>query len=442
MLVAVVTGTAPVHAQWPQWGGPDRSFRTDMSGVADTWPPDGPRVIWKEALGDGYTSVVVDHGHLYTAYRPTPASDEGGVAPETGEEVVVALDADTGRTLWSHKIPSPVRRVGELAFGPNSTILIVNDKLYFTSAYATLHCLDKQSGKRLWERHLGGTQNAPMPDGYGYTCSPIAIGDHVIVTADFDAVRRLRASDSEPAAPATSSGAEKPHTLAAFHKNTGEVAWTGGRFNMGHASPIEITFRGQRQLVLFTMDGLYGIDPADGAVLWHYPVKHENPNDAIMTPRWDGTEILVFSSHGNDSGSRAVQLVKRGGKTEVKELWHSQKVFFGMHAPALSGGTLIGANDRLMLGVDMKTGKRLWRQRGFRQGACVYGDDRMLFLSMDGQLTLADLSADGITIRSQFQVVRQNTFTPPTLVGTRLYVRDRQHIMAFDVGGQEKAPAP
>jgi len=423
-LFVVAFHTAPLHAQWPQWGGPNRDFRVDLSGVADDWPQGGPAQIWKRALGDGYTSVVVDEGRLYTAYRRTPT---------TNEEVVVALAADTGKTLWEYRIPSPARRVGPHSFGPNSTMLIVGDKLYYTSVHAALHCLDARTGKRIWERDLGGTADAPIPDGYGYTCSPIAFGPNVIVTADRDTVDALRPSGDADVAAAREDGSV-PHTLVAFHKDTGDVAWTGGRFTMGHSSPILIEFRGETQLVLFTMDGLFGVSPVDGSGLWHHELRHENTNDAIITPLWNGTDLLFCSSHGTNSGSRVIRLIERDGKTTTREQWFDNKVFFGMHVPALVGDCLVGANDTLMLGADIKTGRRLWRERGYRQGACLYADGRMLFLGMDGRLTLASVSCDGMVVRSQFQAAEEHAFTPPTLVGSTLYLRDRKHVTAFDLG--------
>src|SRR5688572_22956412 len=53
---------------WTQWGGPRRNFQTEASGLRDTWPDAGPRVIWKRALGEGYSSVITEGTALYTLY--------------------------------------------------------------------------------------------------------------------------------------------------------------------------------------------------------------------------------------------------------------------------------------------------------------------------------------------------------------------------------------
>jgi len=41
---------------WTQWGGPKRNFQTDATGIKDVWPASGPRVVWKRALGEGYSA--------------------------------------------------------------------------------------------------------------------------------------------------------------------------------------------------------------------------------------------------------------------------------------------------------------------------------------------------------------------------------------------------
>ena len=71
-------GTEPAAAQWPQWGGPNRDFTVETSGLADTWPEDGPARLWHRELGDGYSAIVYDDGLLYTMYRKARMDKEAG----------------------------------------------------------------------------------------------------------------------------------------------------------------------------------------------------------------------------------------------------------------------------------------------------------------------------------------------------------------------------
>ena len=86
------------HAQsadWMQWGGPHRNFKSDAKGLAAAWPASGPRRLWSRELGDGYSSIVVDDGKLFTMYR------------KGEQDVVVALEAATGKTVWEYIYDAP-----------------------------------------------------------------------------------------------------------------------------------------------------------------------------------------------------------------------------------------------------------------------------------------------------------------------------------------------
>ncbi len=77
------------------------------------------------------------------------------------------------------------------------------------------------------------------------------------------------------------------------------------------------------------------------------------------------------------------------------------------------------------------------KQRGFGSTNSIYVNGRLLLLDDSGQLALADVAPGKITIRSRAQLFESVAWTPPTLVGDVLYVRNRQRIMAFDLGDPE-----
>src|SRR5438477_164603 len=72
-------------------------------------------------------SIVVDEGRLFTLYRPEKAGALAGSFE--AEEAVVALSADTGKTLWEHKYASePLNfRYGA---GPHATPLVVEGQVF------------------------------------------------------------------------------------------------------------------------------------------------------------------------------------------------------------------------------------------------------------------------------------------------------------------------
>src|SRR5438093_984852 len=143
---SVVRGAA--GADWTQWGGPGRNFMSDAKGLASSWPAGGPKKRWSRALGEGHSSILFEGGKLYTMYRPLGLLS---VVRRSQEEVIVALDAATGKTLWEFKYPSPTDGVDfSQGAGPHATPLIVGSRLYATSSRRELFALDKAIGQPVW----------------------------------------------------------------------------------------------------------------------------------------------------------------------------------------------------------------------------------------------------------------------------------------------------
>jgi hypothetical protein len=102
MPPAVVV-SAQATTDWTQWGGPTRDFMSTATGLASSWPPGGPRRLWSRPLGEGHSAILSEAGRLYSMYRPAAP------APRrfSQEEVIVALDAASGKTIWEHRYTSP-----------------------------------------------------------------------------------------------------------------------------------------------------------------------------------------------------------------------------------------------------------------------------------------------------------------------------------------------
>jgi outer membrane protein assembly factor BamB len=87
-----------------------------------------------------------------------------------------------------------------------------------------------------------------------------------------------------------------------------------------------------------------------------------------------------------------------------------------------------------MTAVEVKTGKVAWQTRDFAKASFLLADGKFIIIDEDGNLGLATPSPQGLTVHSKVPLLDHNAWTVPTLVGTKLYVRDRKTIMALDVG--------
>src|SRR4029077_12931584 len=95
---------------WRVWGGPQRDFLTTSTGIFtaanEKWMATPPKKLWERPLGDGYSAIAVEDGVLYTAYRLD------------SNDVVTALDANSGKTIWEFVYAAPFKNMFSEKVGP------------------------------------------------------------------------------------------------------------------------------------------------------------------------------------------------------------------------------------------------------------------------------------------------------------------------------------
>jgi outer membrane protein assembly factor BamB len=404
---------APGTAAWPQWGGPNRNFMSDSKGLASKWPASGPKRLWTRALGEGHSAIAADGGRLYTMYRPLGLL---AMVRRSQEEVIAALDANTGTTIWEHRYPSSTSGIDfSEGAGPHSTPLVTADRVFAAGSRKELFALNKANGQVVWSHDLIKEYGATGPDR-GYACSPLLYNGTIIVSVGGPG-----------------------QTLAAFNEKTGALVWKTGNYTTSPASPIVIDVDGQKQLLYFGGDEILGLDPASGKTLWTHPHK-TNWGLNISTPIWSPSDHLLFVSSAYGTGSRVVELHQAGGKTTVTEKWFSNRMRVHIGTAIRVGTHIYGSSGdfgpSFLTAVDVNTGKIAWQDRAFARAQLLYADGKLVILDEDGTLGIATVSPEGLQVLAKASVLENVSWTPPTLVGTRLYARDRKNIASFELGGQ------
>jgi outer membrane protein assembly factor BamB len=406
--------SAQQPASWPQWGGPARNFIVSSGKLAPAWPAGGPKKLWSRALGEGHSAIAVDGGRLYTMYRPT-----GGVLSyvrRSQQEVVAALDAATGNTVWEYKYDSPTAGVDySEGAGPHATPLVTGDRVFATGSRKELFALDKANGQVVWSHDLIKEYRASEP-GRGYSCSPLLYNGMIIVSV---------------------GGAGQ--ALAAFNQKTGALIWKAGNMEHSPSSPIVADVDGQKQLIFFGGDVVAGIDPATGQTLWTHPHKTSWGLN-ISTPLWFPADHLLFVSSAYNTGSRVLELHQAGGKTSVAEKWFSNRMRIHIGTAIRVGDYIYGSSGdfgpAFITAIDINSGKVAWQDRSFSRAQLLYADGKLVILDEDGTLGLATVSPGGLTVLAKAPILDNLAWTPPTLVGSTLYARDRKNIVAVDLGGR------
>lgn len=403
-LVLGASGCAPGTSAgasdgWSQWGGPARDFNLANPGLAETWPEGGPRKIWERDIKPGYSAIVSDGTRLFTMYR------------DGDDEIIAALSPSDGKTLFEHRYGAPPfeDQVKDFGLGPNATPLVTDGLVVTVGFTGKMHCLDAASGKVQWVHDLVAEYGGKKQK-FGYSASPLRYGDHIITLVGGD------------------SG------VIAFNLN-GTVAWKSPALDISYASPIVINVDGQDQIAFFGSSNIMGIDARTGRLEWQSPCENRYKNNCSDPLFAKGN--MLWATTQLDGGTRMLQLSRTNGKTRVTELWNSNKIRLFHWNAVWSGDHIyatIGDTTTPLVAIEARTGKIVWRQRGFSKSKMLRVGDKLITLDDDGKLGLVRATPTAVEVLATTQLFNDTAWTPPTLIGSTLYVRDNKRIMALDVG--------
>jgi len=404
ILAAVLLSRPVLAADWLQWGGPHGDFTVDAKGLAEAWAPDGPKQLWKRPLGPGYSSILYKGGQLFTMYL------------DGDHEVVVSLDAITGETNWEHRYarklwPDMSRQFG---LGPNSTPLIVGDRIISIGVAGQMRCLSLADGKLLWKHDLPGEYGRrKRVEEYGYSASPMPYNNSIIVQV---------------------GGNE--HAVVAFHPDDGHVVWKSEPGGISYAQATITKLGGRDQFVYFEPEGVVGLNPSTGRVLWRKSIEFNNGNHLTPIVKCDENRIWVGSQF-NTGGGRLLEITDGENGMEVSEKWFKRKLQASHWTSIRIGdfiyGSVGGNTTSFVAAFNWKTGDIAWRKRGFHKAQSLYADGKLLFLDETGELAIARVSPEDFEVLARAPVAESISWTLPTLVSTKLYLRDNRNILALDL---------
>ena len=416
-FLVLLTAAPSSPADWAVWGGPHRDFQVAVSDpLADSWPSGGPKRLWERPLGEGYSAIAVRGDTLYTMYRRDAAAWQ---IFTSDQEIVVALDAKTGRTKW--EFAYDVRFRSDQGSGPHVMPQVAGGLVFSVGATGKLHALEASTGKLIWKRDLGEEFGATTRL-FGYSSHPLLYRDRLIVV-----------------------GGGKGKAVAALEQQSGRILWTGHTFRNAFSSPVLVKVGGHDQVIVLGAQQICAIDPSTGNMLWVHPLGTDPGAAFAATPLWDPeTRTLVFSHHG---GSTALRIGTAGSQFTVERLWANSKVRSVFSNLLLTGDVIYMSRGSygpgFLTSADIKTGEQRWSARGFPNANFIQADGKLIILDEDGWLVLARPKPDGsLEILSKAHVLGHNAWTIPTLAGTTLYLRDRKIITALAVGANDTRARP
>jgi outer membrane protein assembly factor BamB len=391
-LILFSIGVVAQAADWPQWRGPGRDGKSAETGLLDSWPKGGPRLLWKvQDLGEGFSAPAIAGDRLFIQGQ------------QGGQQFVMAYDVHSGKQLWKMPVGRPFNE--QHGNGPRSTPTVDGARLYALSADGTLACLENATGKRVWELNLierfGGRGTKS-----GYTESPLVDGDRLIVM---------------PGGPGAA--------VVALYKSTGEPLWKSQNDAPGYSSAITLDIGGTHALALLTAEAAIGLDAKDGAPLWRYP-RVANKTANIATPiAHDG---YVFYS--SDYGTGCV-LLKPTPDGKTAEVYFNRDMRNHYTTSVLVGDYLYGFSSEILTAMEFKTGKVAWRDRSVGKGNCIYAEQHLYCMGEDGAVGLIEATPAAYKEISRFEIPRGsfNTWTAPAIANGQFYLREQSNLYAYNI---------
>ncbi len=391
LMVVALAGSAAAQVaprDYPQWRGQTRDGSASGFVAPKAWP-DALTLKWKVDVGAGYATPLVIGSRVYTHTR-------------RGEnEVMLALDAETGKTIWETPYPAPYKMnpaTKNHGQGPKSTPLFHEGTLYTLGISGIVSAFNAADGKLRWQK------TAPSVDPlYGTAMSPAFDNGRVIFHV----------------------GGHDNGALTAFDAKTGDVAWSWTGDGPGYASPIVVTLGGTRQVVTITQKNIVGVDAANGQLLWQRPWVSRSVNNSITPIVYDNTLIVT----GHDLGTARLRPVRRDGKWEAETVWETQDVGMFMSNPVLVGDTLYGLSHKSSgqyFALDARSGKVLWlgQPREATNTSVVKAGDVLFLLNEDAELIVAFSNPAGLEPLRKYTVADSPTWAQPTVSGNRVFIKD------------------
>ncbi len=386
---------------WPQWRGQDRSGVSSAKGLLKSWPDGGPKRLWLyENAGAGYSAPAIVAGKYYS------------LGTREGNEILLVLDANTGKELWTAKLGKV--HDDDRGDGPRGTPTVDGDRAYALTGPGNLVCVNLTEKKVVWQTsmaELGGS----VPR-WGYSESVLVDGDQVVCT------------------PGGAKGA-----LAALDKLTGKLRWQSKTFTepAHYSSIVAATINGAPQYVQRTEKNVVGISPRDGALLWQ--ADFGGRTAVVPTPIVRGNEVYVTAGYG--AGSKLLRIEPGNKVTTVYE----NKVMKNQHGGVvLVGDHVYGHNDNAWICQDFKTGEQVWSDKGPGKGGVATADGMLYCLDeRDGNVVLVEASPKGWTEKGRFKLdpqtkvrsPRGGIWTHPVISNGKLYLRDQDLISCYDIKG-------
>lgn len=294
--------------------------------------------------------------------------------------------------------------------GPRSTPTVDGERLYVEGGNGDVACMAATNGETVWYVNLSKDLGGGTP-GWGYSESPLIVGDLVIVT------------------PGGNQG-----TMVALDKMTGEKVWqsTSVTERAHYSTPVVATINGIKQIVQFGNQSVFGVSLTDGHKLWSYQAP-ANGTANCCSPIIE--ENLVYASSAYGTGGGLVKV------SNVDDTQQAEEVYFEKKLQCHHGGIvkidnyMYSCGDGPLTCVNFKTGEIVWQARSVGKGSLIAADGMLYVLGEGHRVALVEATPEDYREHGKFEIPSHGrpSWAHPVVAGGIFFIRDQETLTAYGV---------
>lgn len=380
---------------WPRWLGPDGTGISTEKGLAESWPEAGLKQLWSHTVGIGYASPIAQDGKVYL------------FSQEDTKDILRCFDAESGNVVWAQSYD---RGKDPDYPGTRASPTIDGTRIYTHGSDGDLVCRELADGKLVWHINIL-KETSSKPIEWGQSCSPLVTDGLVYVQA----------------------GVDGDATAVAVDKNTGKITWKSeAKTFAGYATSILAEVAGEKQLIVFAGDRVYGMDPKSGKTLWSEPWKTDYDVNAA-TPVYHNSKLLISSTRKN--GVMMLSLTPQGANKE----WEKPSISCKFQPPILDDGVVYANSGGTLRCISWPDGEILWSAKGREMnlgngGSIVRVGDKLITMSERGKLSLVLANPKEYKLISQVALFDYDkVWATPLIYRGKLYAKGKDELVCLDI---------
>jgi outer membrane protein assembly factor BamB len=453
-----------VGADWPQWRGPTRNGIVPAGPkLADSWPQDGPKLLWKSgpipsaqaggvgsiAVASGRAFVYVNWRHLAGKLTLAPFLNDlkDVVSAETLEQMTRAKDVEfaidqrdvSGSRVGNNFTANPSVKWKSERESEKALAVILEKLARFEDVIV---CLDATSGKELWKRAFPGTYTTRwgQANHWGASGTPTIAGDkcyvagsaglYCLAVADGDVVwqARIDFTNSSPLVAYDAVYLQTPE-LKAFNAQTGQLLWSralgGDKFQGANFSPIAWTNAGQNYVLGSSGAGLFCVQADNGKLLWQGPKLGEGSSTPVLS-----SNVVVVDGVG---GAQAFKISPQG----AERLWAQGNAPYHPSTPIIYQDHVYLIDASVTRCLHLQTGAVKWTERkGVNYSSALLADGKVFAYQNLSHgpmhLMMYRATAGKFELLGEFHPPSAEC-SSPALADGKLYLRLHDCVACYDV---------